>query len=335
MLSSCWMSYASLNIRHCKMKREPVVCLVWLEWPEKCFRANASDLLYLESLLPNGSKVIRARSQKTFLSKLPDSTHVITWHFNRDWYSMAKRLQVVATPAAGRELVSSEAPKGVRVHFGGFHGEIMAESAVGFMLAWARGFFAVRKAPVGWPRTWLSDKCYSLSGTKAIIVGYGKIGRATGEKLSALGVEVYGITRHGIYNGKSKSALQQTDASSLLRVADWLVMALPSTTGTDNFLDDKVLRLLPRRCVVVNIGRGNSIDEVALVKALRHRRIAGAYLDVCKHEPTAVGKGTVGKGEIDPFAGDVPNLILMPHSCAFSPRYLKMCFKELKDERFI
>lgn len=295
--------------------------LLWLEWPERCFRLNAEDLRCFRALVPKGSRITVARSQAAFLRALPKATHVITWHFQPEWFVRAAKLTVLATPAAGQELVPTAGPKGVRIHFGGFHGAIMAESVAAFMLGWSRGFFAVREAPTGWPRTWLSDKCRMLSGTKAVIVGYGKVGHAIGVKLATLGVEAVGVTRH----------VSARDAD--LRSADWLVLALPSTTGTDDYLNARLISKLPRRCVVVNVGRGNAVDEAALVRALRSGRLAGAYLDVCKTELTAVGRR--GKRVIDPENPAVPNLVLMPHASAFAPEYLRMCFKELKDDGLI
>jgi len=212
------------------------------------------------------------------------------------------------------------------VHFGGFHGAIISETVVGFMLAWSRGFFALRQAPDGWPRTWLSDKCRTLSGTRAVIIGYGRIGRAIGAKLEQLGVTVTGINTRAPHDLKSQSAG--------LRSADWLVMALPSKPDTDNLLDARLISRLPRRCVVINIGRGNAVDEPALVGALRSGRLAGAYLDVCKTEPTAVRLSGCGEA-IDPLDPQVPNLVMTPHSSAFAPQYLAMCFRELKDDGFI
>lgn len=308
--------------------------LLWLEWPEACFRVNADDLRFFKSLVPSGAKVVRVRSEAAFLKALPKATHVITWHFKRDWFASAPGLRLLATPAAGRELVAADAPEGVRVHFGGFHGALIAESVVGFMLAWARGFFAVRRAPTGWPRAWLSDKCFTLAGTRAVVAGYGRIGRAIGAKLAALGVDVWGLTRHGVYHGADERPTGRRLGKSLLASADWFVLALPSTTGTDDFLDARLIAKLPRRCVVVNIGRGNAVDEAALTKALAEGRLAGAYLDVCKTEPTAVKMAVAGTA-IDPLKPGVPNLVLMPHSCAFAPQYLKMCFKELKDEGLV
>lgn len=280
--------------------------LVRLDWPEKSFRSDSGDIEYLRSLLPKGASVEHVRTERAFLKALPKATHAIVWNFKAEWFEKAPNLKLLATPAAGKELVPTEGPSQVKIHFGGFHGSIIAESVVGFLLAWARGFFL--KSDKVWPRVDFSYKCYSLAGTKAVILGYGKIGKAIGEKLKGLGVEVEGFSRKNI-----------ADLPKALKTANSLILALPGTTGTDNIVNAALLKKLPRHAVIVNIGRGNAIDEAALFEALEKKRIAGAYLDVRKKEP----------------AEEVPkldNLILMPHSSAFYPSYVKDCFKELKDE---
>lgn len=288
--------------------------IVWLEWPEACFRATSADIAYLKTL--SGADVVWVKSREDFLAALPSATHVITWRFDKEWYSLAPSLRLVATPAAGRELVAwQDAPDGVTVHFGKFHGEIIGESVAAFCLAWARGFFRMPPVTGIWPRKWLGDKCFTLSGTKAVIAGYGTIGKAIGRKLATLGVSVQGFSRANL-------ALMPDAMAD----ADWFIMALPSDTGTDNFLDAARLALLPSKCAVVNIGRGNAIDEDALRRALVEGRIAAAYLDVFKNEPTVLSSSSCAKGLWD---SGTPNLIAMPHSSAFSPDYIRRCFDEL------
>jgi len=301
------------------------VYLVWLEWPERCFRVDAEALRYLAGLVPKGGRVVRVRSEAEFLRKLPAATHAIVWHFRKEWFARSPRLKVLATPGAGRELVTLEAPLGVTVHFGHFHGAIMAETVVGFILAWARGFFRPELKKCGWHRTALSDKCRTVAGTRAVIVGYGRVGRSIGDKLEALGVSVAGFGRKNL-----------KDLPQAARTADWLVLALPSDTGTDDFLNAALLRKLPRKCVVVNVGRGNAVDEEALVAALVSGRLAGAYLDVFKGEPGPLQK-IVKKGRaagiLGTDSGMLPwNLVRTPHSSAFAVDYVRRAFQEMKDD---
>ena len=275
---------------------------------------------------------MHVHTERAFLRALPQATHAIVWNFRSEWFARAVRLRVLATPAAGREFVPEKGPAGVRIHFGRFHGPLIAESVAAFMLAWARGFVAVERHGEPWPRTWLSDKCFDVAGTKAVVVGYGNIGRAIGGALSSLGVEVVGLTRHGVFSGGRRIAKRGGKCAPQLAAADWCILALPSTTGTDGWLDAALLRRLPRRCVVVNVGRGNAIDERALYAALKSNRLAGAYLDVRKHEPSATVLESPG---YEPKLANLSNCISMPHSAAFSPRYLERCLLELKDEGLI
>lgn len=308
-------------------------CLVWLKWPERCFRAEEQEIECLRALCGKDVEVAHARSEEEFLSRLPEADAAIVWHFKKEWYALAPRLSLVATPSAGRELVAwRDAPAGVRVHFGGFHGEIIAETVAGFILASARGFFRRELSTDGawrdcWPRVAMSDKCSLVAGTRAVVAGCGRIGRAVASKLSSLGVEVSGFSRANMAGFPAAAAK-----------ADWLVLALPGDSGTDNFLDGRTLSLLPRRCAVVNVGRGNAVDEDALLAALREGRIAGAYLDVFRGEP---GTGSPDAGAAAgpvlslPRAEWPAGLVATPHSSAFCAEYLPMCFKELKDEGLI
>ena len=302
------------------------------------------------SLVPKGSRVVHARSESAFLKALPGATHAVVWHFEKGWYARAPKLRVLATPAAGRELVAwRDAPEGVKVHFGAFHGPIISETVLGFLLAWTRGFFW--KGPL-WPRAELSEHCGDLQGTTALIAGFGRIGRAIAARLEPFGVECHGITRHGIFTvanfhaGHSTTDIRHGSSASLrlcasalkipiplLRRADWFILALPSDTGTDDFLDARLIRRLPKKCVVVNVGRGNAVDEDALLAAIREGRLAGAYLDVYKQEPTALNPKLGPRGKGLAAAKSVPwNLVRMPHACAFSTRYMRECFRELKSE---
>ena len=312
--------------------------LIWLEWPEKCFRVDAETLRSFRLLVRDRGRVVRVRSEAAFLKSLPRATHAIVWNFRKEWFAKAPRLKLLATPAAGQEFVPTTGPKGVKIHFGRFHGFFMAETVAAFMLAWSRGFFRLREKSAAndpWPRIWLSDKCSMVADTNAVIFGFGNVGRAIGDLLGRLCVGVTGVTRHGVYQtppGKIRPRL--VDAAKALdealACADWVILALPSTTGTDDFLDAKLIRKLPRKCVVINVGRGNAVDEKALFAALKSKRLAGAYLDVRKHEPSATVLESPG---YVPELAKLQNCISTPHSAAFGGDYLWHCLMELNLDR--
>ena len=290
--------------------------LVWLNWPIGAFRLNARSKAVLESFLPEGAPLTVVRGESAFLRALPSATHAICWEFKKEWFVRAPKLRVLATPAAGRELLPSddEMPAGVVRVNGAFHGAIMCETVLACIFAHARGLYRAydfQRGGVLWPRSEMSPFCSLVAGTHAVILGYGKIGRTIGARLEALGVAVTGIRRRNVQ-----------DLVPSLKNADWLIVALPSDTGTDNIVNRRVLAALPRRAVVVNVGRGNAVDEDALADALRRRRIAGAYLDVFKKEPLT---------ESSPLAADLPGLVRLPHASAFAPEYLPLFFRELAE----
>ena len=286
--------------------------LIWLNWPIGAFRLDARSLAVYKSLARG--RVEAVRSERAFLKALPEATHAVCWEFKKEWFPRAKRLAVLATPAAGRELLprDDELPPGVVRVNGAFHGQIMSETVVACVLAHARGLYWAhdrQREGALWPRSAMSPHCRRVAGTRAVVLGYGKIGRAIGAKLEALGVEVVGIRRRNV-----------TDLKGACRKADWLIAALPSDTGTDDIVDASVLRALPRRAVLVNVGRGNAVDERALARALSSRRIAAAFLDVFKDEPLTAGS---------PLAADIPGLHRLPHASALAPDYLELFFREL------
>ena len=297
------------------MNKNSRTWLIWLNWPIGAFRLDARSLaVFKPEVARPGETVTVVRSERAFLRALPTATHAVVWEFRKEWFARAPKLRVLATPGAGRELLpqDDELPPGVVRINGAFHGAIMSETVVAFMFAHARGLYAAeafRQAGDLWPRAALSPFCSRVTGTHAVILGYGKIGHAIGAKLEALGVRVTGIRRRNV--ARLKEAC---------RTADWLIVALPSDTGTDDIVNAAVLRALPRRAVLINVGRGNAVDEVALARALRTHRIAAACLDVFKREPL---------GADSPLAVDLPNLHRLPHASAFAPEYLPMFFREL------
>ena len=293
--------------------------LIWLNWPIGVFKIDSRSLaVFRKKVARPGEDVTVVRSERAFLRALPDATHAVVWEFKKEWFKIASNLRVLATPGAGRELLPSDdelPPWIIRIN-GAFHGTIMSETVVAFMFAHARGLYAAenfRISGVIWPRSELSPFCSLVAGTHAVILGYGKIGHAIGAKLECLGVSVTGIRRRNAC--KLKAAC---------RTADWLIVALPSDTGTDDIVDASVLRSLPRHAVLINVGRGNAIDEKALASALKSRRIAAACLDVFKHEPLD-GSSTL--------SADLPNLHRLPHASAFAPEYLPLFFSELGMRR--
>ncbi len=154
---------------------------------------------------------------------------------------------------------------------------------------------------------WTHDiRMDSIMGSRITILGTGDIGTNYAIRAKAFGpAKIVGINRsgnrrHEIYDEVAK--MEELDR--YLPETDVLVMCLPGTPETDNVLTKERIALLPDSAYVINIGRGNNIDEAALIEALENDKLAGAALDVMRHEPMP---------ENDPLR-TTKNILLTPHS---------------------
>ncbi|WP_226986089.1 D-2-hydroxyacid dehydrogenase [Ramlibacter tataouinensis] len=148
-----------------------------------------------------------------------------------------------------------------------------------------------------------------LQGQTAIVVGWGPVGREIGRLLRALGLRVVAVRREaGSSADEDVRFVGVGQWRELLPQADWLVLACPLTPQTRGLVGAAELALLPPHGGIVNVARGEVVDEPALIAALQAQRLAGAYLDVFATEPLSP----------DSPLWDLPNVIVTPHSAGFS-----------------
>lgn len=166
----------------------------------------------------------------------------------------------------------------------GINAVAVAEYAVLGMLAAAKRFDVVLRAADR--QDWLKDAPgkIELDGTRALVVGYGTIGRLIGDRLAAFGVEVTGVTRSGRDGTLTPDAWVER-----LGEYDWLVLAAPSTDATRALIGAQELAAMKPSAWLVNIARGDMIDQQALHAALADGSIAGAFLDPTDPEPLPAG----------------------------------------------
>ncbi|MDR3212190.1 MAG: D-2-hydroxyacid dehydrogenase [Planctomycetota bacterium] len=261
-------------------------------------------------------------TEKDFLALLPEAGVAVTWYFQPEWTGMAKNLRLLATPAAGRESIQPTPNPTFAVLHGSFHGEIIAETVVGLILAQVRGIRLALQNPDPWPRAAVTAAARPLRGSRVMLLGFGHIGKWSGRLLKPFGVDLVGVNRRDMSRPDYFTATDQVLPLSQFRNAlpqiNHLVLALPGTSGTDALIGHKELALLAPGSYVYNVGRGNAIVEADLAEALRLGNLAGAGLDVFAEEPLAV----------DSPLRQAPNVILLPHSSAMAPNYLPLFFQE-------
>lgn len=167
---------------------------------------------------------------------------------------------------------------------------------------WLRGQQEHRWDPMRPP-----DFPRDLVGQTVLIYGLGSIGREIARLARVLGLRVIGIRRSPQQAGDPVDELHPPQQlAALLPRADWLVLAAPLTADTRGLIDAAMLARLPAGAHVINVARGEIIDETALVAALRDGRLGGAYLDVFGKEPLAA----------ESPLWTLPNVLLSPHNSA-------------------
>lgn len=131
-------------------------------------------------------------------------------------------------------------------------------------------------------REWLREAPGTIEpgDTAALVIGYGTIGRMIGDRLAAFGVAVTGVTRSG-----REGTLPPDGWRARLGEFDWVILAAPSTGETRAMIGQAELAAMKSTAWLVNIARGDMIDDDALIAALEERRIGGAFLDPTNPEP--------------------------------------------------
>lgn len=160
-------------------------------------------------------------------------------------------------------------------------------------------------------RVWQGDLVLDeLAGRTLTVVGTGTIGRAVAQRASAFGMRVWGVNRGGRFVDGFERVVGWSSAGDVFRGSDFLVLALPFTARTQGLFGRSELAALPGHCWVVNVGRGQVVDESALIAALCSGAIGGAVLDVFAEEPLPPTSVLWG----------LPNVVVVPHLAGSSPQ---------------
>ena len=231
----------------------------------------------------------------------------------------ARRLRLVQVPGAGTDRIDRAAlPAGAAVANAYGHEAGIAEYVIGAMLAWSRGFARLDASlRCGrWEAAWSHDApppppMAELAGKTLGIVGYGRIGAAVARRARAFDMEVHAIRRDP--RGGTPEGLRLLGGPDalpeLLRVSDYLALTLALTPETRGLIGARELALMKRSAMLVNVARGEIVDEDALYEALAGGGLAGAALDVWYRYPAAPGPTLPARR---PFH-ELPNVLLTPH----------------------
>ena len=203
-----------------------------------------------------------------------DMATVINAATNMKW------LNSIYAGVDGMPLAQLKAQGCVVTNGAGINAVTIAEYVVMAMLTVAKNYREVVRAQER--REWLLDSPgkVELFGSKALLLGYGAIGKLIKERLKPFGVDVTVVRRSA-----GPNTLTPDQWRAVLGDFDWVILAVPATAETDDMIGAAELAAMKPSASLINIARGSVVDQEALVTALQTKQIAAAFLDVTTPEP--------------------------------------------------
>jgi phosphoglycerate dehydrogenase-like enzyme len=281
------------------------------------------DALPLSPAVPEGVDLVTYDAGAPVPDEHLDAEGLVVWgNAADDVAAVAGRmphLRWVQTLAAGPDMVLAAGfPDDVVITSGvGLHSPTVTEHALALTLALVRRLPASARAQAEhrWARELGGNqplhpegRVTTLLDARVLIWGFGQIGQTLAGLLRGLGARVRGVARSA---GERAGfpVVAEADVDQELARTDVLIMILPAAPATERALDAARLAALPDHAYVVNVGRGTTVDEEALVAALTAGGIAGAALDVTAVEPLPA----------ESPLWDAPGLVLTPHAAGGRP----------------
>ncbi len=193
-----------------------------------------------------------------------------------------------------------------------FNASFVAQHAVAMLLACSNRLLEAHEAlrDGDWGEQGNKGSLFSLDlhGKRALLLGYGAIGKEIERRLEGFGMEIYAVRR----SPQGEREYGMDDLPRALREAHAIMVSLPLTPETKGLLGREMLATVRDDAILVNVGRGPVIDQWALYEALRDRRLAGAGLDVWWNYPEGERDRRSTLPADAPF-WELPNVLLSPH----------------------
>jgi len=240
------------------------------------------------------AEVLYSAQKRDDAQALNGADVLIGWSLSPEQLRAAKSLRWVYSITAAvdqflyPELISSDI---ALTNAGSVHGPVVAEHAIAVLLALAKRLPTAGRYQGR--RKWAMEAIWNeqprpreVRGATLLVIGLGSIGAEVAQMATALKMHVIGVREHPERGATGAHEVMGYEAlDSAIGQADFVVLAAPPTPRTRHLIDARRLQLFKPTAFLINVSRGALVDEAALVKALRERKIAGAALDVFEEEP--------------------------------------------------
>jgi phosphoglycerate dehydrogenase-like enzyme len=265
------------------------------------------DPAQIEPVLPE-VEIAAGHTPPALLARMPNLRWYQQWGAGADWLMHHPEI-------ATRDFIITNAS--------GVHAIQISEHILALLLAFARRLPQACRAQLRgeWQRQeW--EQIFELAGKTMVLIGVGAIGARTARLAAALDVRVIGVRRDPAVPAPGIEWMIGPDRlADVLPEADFVVLTVPLTHETRHIIGERELRLMKPAAHIVNIGRGGTIDEAALIRALREGWIAGAGLDVFEKEPLPADSPLWG----------MENVIITAHYAGATPNYHERAFAIFLD----
>ncbi|WP_058910941.1 C-terminal binding protein [Entomohabitans teleogrylli] len=278
-------------------------------------------------LEPIGAEVVglQAKSEEELLHEARDCDAIMNQYARVGAKTIAamERCQVIARYGVGVDIVDvdSATRRGILVtNVRDYCTEEVADHAVSLWLALARNLKAYNQATHDGIWRWQSGApVYRLRGQTMGIVSFGRIGQAIAQRARAFGVNVVVYDPFLPASVIAEHGGRKVEKDELLASSDVLMMQVPMTPETRHFLGEDELRRMKSRALIVNTGRGPTIDNQALYTALTEGWVAGAALDDPEEEPAKRANWSPANNPL--FS--LPGVLVTPHSAYYSEESIR------------
>ena len=196
------------------------------------------------------------------------------------WINHCPKLEWIQSTWAGVDALAGHIPASVVVTpLKHVFGQSMSEFVLGWILALERRILDRAQASI-----WDDTPEMGVMGKTMGILGTGSIGIAVAKTAQHFGIRCHGMNSDGRPMDGFQACFKAGD-HRFFDDLDYVVSVLPKTTHTENAIDAEALQRLSPNSIVINIGRGNAIDDDALLTALNNGAVGAAVLDVFREEP--------------------------------------------------
>ena len=294
---------------------------------------NAIERAILE---PIGAKVVglQAKSEDDLLDEARDCDAIINQYARVGAKTIAvmERCKVIARYGVGVDIVDVEAAsrRGIVVtNVQGYCTDEVADHAIALWLTLARKILDYNLSTHQGEWRWkAAAPVYRLRGRTVGIVSFGRIGQAIAARAKVFGVNVLAYDPFLSAEFIARCGATQAEKDELLQKSDVVIMQVPMTGTTRHFLGEREFSLVKPGVVIINTGRGPTIDNRALYTALLDGRVAGAGLDDPEEEPA---KRAHWRPDDNPLFS-LPNVIVTPHVAYYSEESIRLARETAASE---